>query len=75
MIEGYFSQIERILQEFPNIRSLSVRKKVYNTKQGYIGGSVIFENGYRLDFIEVRDIEVRPKVKYRAISTWMSAKI
>jgi len=65
MIEGYFSQIERILQEFPNIRSLSVRKKVYNVKQGYIGGSAIFENGYRLDFIEVRDIEVRPKVKYR----------
>jgi hypothetical protein len=65
MIEGYFSQIERILQEFPNIRSLSVRKKVYNAKQGYIGGSAIFENGYRLDFIEVRDIEVRPKVKYR----------
>jgi hypothetical protein len=36
MIEGYFSQIERIIQEFPNIRSLSVRKKVYNAKQGYI---------------------------------------
>ncbi len=33
MIEGYFSQIERILQEFPNIRSLSARKEVYNEIQ------------------------------------------
>lgn len=52
MIEEYFSQIEHILQEFPNIRSVSVRKKIYNVKQGYIGVSVIFENEYQLDFIE-----------------------
>ena len=65
MIQEYFSQIELILQDFPNIRSLSVTKKIYNAKQGCIGGSVIFENGYRLDFVEVKDIDVKPKIKYR----------
>lgn len=65
MIEAYFLQIERIFQEFPNIRSLSLKKKLYNAKQGYISGSVIFENGYRLDFVEVKNTDMKPKVKYR----------
>jgi len=65
MIKTYFLQIEHIVQEFPNIRSLSLRKKIYNAKQGYIGGSVIFEDGYRLDFMEVRDTDAICKVKYR----------
>ncbi len=65
MIEAYFLQIERVFQEFPNIRSLSLKKKLYNVKQGYVSGSVIFENGYRLDFVEVKNTDVKPKVKYR----------
>jgi len=65
MIEGYFAQLEQILQEFPNICSLTVRKKIYNVKQGYISGSIIFENGYRLDFVEVKDIDIKSKIKYR----------
>lgn len=65
MIEGYFAQLEKIIHEFPSVRSLTIRKKNYNTRQGYIGGSIIFENGYRLDFVEVKDIDLKSKVKYR----------
>ncbi|CAN2040009.1 putative Genome sequencing data, contig C327 [Candidatus Magnetomoraceae bacterium gMMP-15] len=65
MIEKYFLQIEHIIQEFPNIRSLSLKKKIYNVKQGFISGSLIFENGYRLDFAEVRNTDVKAKIKYR----------
>jgi hypothetical protein len=65
MIEAYFAEIEIILQDFPNIRTYTLKKKVYNAKQGYIGGSITFESGCRLDFIEVKDVEVPGKVKYR----------
>jgi hypothetical protein len=34
MIEAYFLQIETILQSFPNIRFVSLTKKIYNTNQG-----------------------------------------
>jgi hypothetical protein len=65
MIEKYFLQIEHIIQDIPNIRSLSVKKKIYNVRQGHITGSVIFENGYRLDFAEVKNADLKPKIKYR----------
>ena len=65
MIEEYFLQIENIIREFPNIRSLALQKKFYNGNQGYIGGTIIFKNGYSLDFVEVKNSDMRPKVKYR----------
>lgn len=65
MIEGYFSEVEHIFLNFSNIRSLSIKKKIYNTKQGYISGAVIFNNGYRLDFTEIKDIDIAAKIKYR----------
>jgi len=65
MIEAYFSQIEAILCEFPTIRSYTLRKKVYNIKQGFISGSIVFENEYMLDFVEVKDAESSAKLKYR----------
>jgi len=36
MIEDYFLQIEHIIREFANIRSLSLKKKIYNAGQGCI---------------------------------------
>ncbi len=65
MIERYFLQLEHIIQEFSNIRSLTLKKKIYNARQGYITGSIIFENGYRLDFTEVKNTDLKSKVKYR----------
>jgi len=36
MIEAYFAQIEKNLQDFPSIRSYSLSKKLYNVKQGFL---------------------------------------
>ena len=65
MIEDYFVQLEEIIKDFPNIRFVSITKKIYNISQGYISGSIIFENNHRLDFVEVKNIEVLNKIKYR----------
>ncbi|BBC22757.1 DUF6516 family protein [Pseudanabaena sp. ABRG5-3] len=65
MIEDYFVQLEEIIKEFPNIRFVSITKKIYNISQGYISGSIIFENNHRLDFVEVKNIEILNKIKYR----------
>jgi len=65
MIESYFLQIEQTIREFPNVRYLSLTKKIYNASQGYINGSIIFENNHRLDFIEVKNTDTKPKIKYR----------
>ncbi len=65
MIESYFAKVEQVLQAFPSIRSYTLKKKVYNSKQGYIGGSIIFENRRRLDFVQVKDLETTGKIKYR----------
>ena len=65
MIQTYFADIEKSIQAFPNIRSYALRKKVYNRRQGYIGASILFEDGCRLDFIEVKDVEQVGKIKYR----------
>ncbi len=65
MIQAYFTRIENILQNFPNIRSYTVKKKVYSTGQGFISGSVIFDNEHALDFAEVKDTAMTNKIKYR----------
>ena len=65
MIESYFLEVETVLQAFSNIRTYMLKKKVYNSSQGYIGGSIFFENGHQLDFIEVKHIDFAGKIKYR----------
>lgn len=65
MIEEYFLQIERVIKAFPNVRFVSLTKKIYNISQGYISGSIIFENNHRLDFVEVKNVEFFHKMKYR----------
>ncbi|MBD3308203.1 hypothetical protein GF339_17285 [candidate division KSB3 bacterium] len=65
MIDVYFRHLEQLLQQFPTIQSSTLTRKVYNATQGFITGSILFENGCRLDFIEVKDIDVQAKIKYR----------
>lgn len=65
MINTYFTQLEQLFQQFPNIQTYTLTKKIYNTKQGFINGSILFENGYRLDFVEVKNTDVQSKIKYR----------
>ncbi len=65
MIEDYFLQVETIIQAFPDIRFISLKKKIYSTNQGYISGSIIFKNEHRLDFVEVKNTDIKAKIKYR----------
>ncbi len=65
MIENYFSRLENLLLQFPNIQSHTIKKRIYNIRQGYIQGSIIFENGYRLDFVKVKQTDRHSKIKYR----------
>ena len=65
MIETYFLNLENTLAEFSNGCCVSITKKIYNSKQGYINGSIIFENNHRLDFVEVVNTDKQSKIKYR----------
>ncbi len=65
MIESYFEETEKTVQRFPNICSYTVHKKKYSASQGFIAGSIIFDDGSRLDFAEVKDIGIKEKTKYR----------
>lgn len=65
MIEAYFTEIEVTIQAFPHIDSYWLNKKIYNNSLGYIRGSIIFENRYRLDFIEMKQVGTPDKIKYR----------
>lgn len=49
MIQAYFEDIEKVLQNFPNIQSYTLSKKLYNDKQGFIRGIIKFEDNSRLD--------------------------
>lgn len=65
MIEIYFARLENLLLQFPSIRSYTVKKRIYNIRQGYIQVSIIFEDEYRLDFVEVKQADKNSKIKYR----------
>ncbi len=65
MIEAYFESVEKTIQDFPDVRSYTFSKKVYNAKQGFIRGVILFEDDTRLEFVEVKDTDVTDKIKYR----------
>lgn len=65
MIEAYFEQVEGVLREFASLRAYTLTRRIYNLQQGYIGGTITFEAGYRLEFADVKDAETDYKLKYR----------
>lgn len=65
MIDTYFAELEKTLQTFPNILGSTLTKKRYNAKQGYVSGSIQFEDGRRLEFMELKNTDRAAKVKYR----------
>jgi hypothetical protein len=65
MIEDYFESVEKTIQTFPHVRSYTLSKKVYNTKQGFIRGIILFDDDTRLEFVEVKDVDLSEKIKYR----------
>ena len=65
MIEKYFEEIESIISYFEKIRSYTLTKKIYNDKQGFIAGTITFEDETQLEFAEVKNVEFEEKIKYR----------
>ncbi len=57
MIAAYFTELEQTLQSFPNILRSTLTKKQYNAKQGYISGSIHFDDGCRLEFMELKNTD------------------
>ena len=65
MISRYFEHIENVILNFNNISSHSIEKKYYSHTKGFIKGIIIFTNGYKLEFMEVKDTEISSKDKYK----------
>jgi len=65
MIEQYFYNVEQKIQLFQNIKTYKLTKKIYNSKQGLISGTITFEDYHQLEFAEVKNIEKHSKIKYR----------
>lgn len=65
MIEKYFEEIENTISYFEKIRSYTITKTIYNDKQGFISGTIIFEDESQLQFVEVKNVEFEGKIKYR----------
>lgn len=65
MIEKYFIGLEDSLTFFKDIiKDYNIEKKIYSNLQGYIKIEISFINGYFLKVIEVKDIEIKGKIKY-----------
>jgi len=65
MIDSYFIKIETTILYFHHIiKSYSIENKIINESQGVIQGNILFNNNYKLNFIEVKDIEIENKDKY-----------
>ena len=65
MIEKYFEEIENTISYFEKIRYYTITKKIYNDKQGFISGTINFEKDSQLQFVEVKNVDVNEKIKYR----------
>jgi hypothetical protein len=65
MIEKYFKEVENSISYFENIRFYTITKKVYNERQGFISGTIVFEDESQLEFAEAKNVEFEEKVKYR----------
>ena len=66
MIDDYFENLEKTVLDFKGIiNSYTIYKKAYNEMQGFIKGEIVFFDNSQLCFIEVKNTEVIPKVKYR----------
>ena len=65
MIDAYFARLEQYLNEFPAIRSSALTKKIYNAKQGFIKGVLVFEDDSLFEFVEIKNTDIPEKIKYR----------
>jgi len=66
MLEIYFTNIKSIVQNYsPIFVDFSSNTIPYDEFEGFVAGKIVFLDGSILDFAEVKNIKVQPKMKYR----------
>ena len=65
MIEKYFKNIDEAISYFNSIKRYSLNKSIYNDKQGFINGEIVFKDDSQLDFTEVKNVDFKEKIRYR----------
>ena len=66
MVAAYFSSIEKTIQQFTEvIDSVTTNKRNYNDSQGLISGINTFKDNSSLYFMELFDLGLTDKVKYK----------
>lgn len=66
MISTYFTEIKRTIDNYSHvIENYSMVEKIYSEEIGFIQGTISFINESSLDFAEVKNIEIKQKIKYR----------
>lgn len=65
MIEEYFKRLEQVIHNLAVGSAYSITKRTFNNEQGFITGTVVFLNKFRLEFMEVVDTKIDTKLKYR----------
>jgi len=65
MIEKYFEKQKKNIYKFSHIiENYQLNEKIYSEVRGIIDGELIFINESKLDFAELKDIELKSKIKY-----------
>ena len=66
MISKYFDDIKQIIEKYNYIvENFQFTEKSYSEERGYIDGEICFNDESRLEFTEVKDIEIEETIKYR----------
>ena len=66
MITDYFLRVKEIFKTYDRIiTDRSTLEKVYSDTKGFIQGELVFSDDSRLEFAEVKDTDMQPKIKYR----------
>lgn len=66
MISDYFSKIKSCIDSYSHIiENYVLKEKAYGYERGFIEGELTFIDSSRLDFLEVKDISLKSKIKYR----------
>jgi hypothetical protein len=66
MISLYFDNCKQIIERFQFIIEYTqITLKFYSTEKGFIEGTILFVDNSRLEFLEVKDVELVGKIKYR----------
>jgi hypothetical protein len=66
MISLYFDHCKQIIERFQyKIENTQITLKLYSIERGYLEGTILFIDNSRLEFLEVKDVELDSKIKYR----------